>query len=726
MKRIHSLFALLAIALLSFCASATTITVNVDSKERVAFGYIYKMYGFLDMKQPIALENDGDNTVELPDNATAVYVEGQTGFDIVSVEANGEAVADWSNFPFSEGMVITVTSQGQTAAGTINFVCDDYTLVNVSMRSDVAPYQVTLTANECQVDYFAGDFALDISSANSEKPILKVLRNGNEVSKGFSGWVVEPLEDGMTVQVVTDEEQVVKYPVSFDFKDDNAKNYITAVTVNDEPIEDFAAGFEVKENTVVSLACNNQITDVKVNVNGVEKTPMPFTGAILFSVAAATVVEAYTVAPAQKDSIYINLDNAQVVEVGYKEDYETFFGVQERSVALTGLVDGINKVEVGDTWKCLYVKIADSMYELASVLVDGEPVENVDNIAIVAEMLLFVTTKHVDPAGTIHLTTDDYTAFTAALRGDNGERAVTLEGNEADIEFYASEWALVLYSVDSANPIISVTSDGNPVSGRQGTFIVEPIADGMQVDVKCIPLMYNVKMEFSDENARAYVTSVTCNQEEVEGFDAAEGFDVKENSALVLNLDQVISNVVVTVNDAVVDPISIPGMKFITLDITGNTVIKVESEKVKTFTVTLDHADYVAVGWNKPHSTIPGYKEKVLFEGLVDGDNVIEIPADCTTVFVEPASESYEITEVTLDGATVEPVLYSEIPVVDGSIIAVASSTVSGIEGIVAEGGSVDVYNMQGIAVLKGADASAVTSLPRGLYIVNGKKFYRR
>lgn len=46
----------------------------------------------------------------------------------------------------------------------------------------------------------------------------------------------------------------------------------------------------------------------------------------------------------------------------------------------------------------------------------------------------------------------------------------------------------------------------------------------------------------------------------------------------------------------------------------------------------------------------------------------------------------------------------------------------SGISGIVADPESMTVVNLQGIIVLRDADAEAVKSLPAGIYIVNGKK----
>ena len=45
------------------------------------------------------------------------------------------------------------------------------------------------------------------------------------------------------------------------------------------------------------------------------------------------------------------------------------------------------------------------------------------------------------------------------------------------------------------------------------------------------------------------------------------------------------------------------------------------------------------------------------------------------------------------------------------------------LDNIVANaGGKVDVYTINGVSVLRNADAAAVKALKKGLYIINGKK----
>ena len=725
MKKFYSFVVLMLVALLGLSASATTVKVNVDNKARVDFGYNYKMYGFLDMKTPIALENDGENIVEVSTQATSLYVAPTSGSTIQSVAVNGSSVEEtgWSAIAITEGMEITITSGEAGAAGNIIFTTDNIGRVALEMRGESGSRAVTLDASPKAIPFYADDNALAITSADNNNPIIKVKVDGQTISKGFGGWVVQPLVDNMKVEAITDPGSLTKYQVSFNFIDDNARSYITGATVNNEPVEAFAAGFEAAEDATVQLTIDSSVENVKVKVNGEVQTASPLSG-IIFTVTGNTSVEAYTEQP-QVTPININLDNAAAVEVGYKEDYQhPFYGTQERSVEISGLNDGLNSVNAGETWKCLYVKIKDSMYELVSVTVDGAAVPSAESIAIVAGMTLKVTTQHIAETGSVQIKCDDYTRVGAAVRGESGERQVTLASNDETVAYYPGEYAVVISSLDSQNPVVKVTANGNAVSGNRGTFVVDPISNNMQIVVTTVPTLYNVKFQFGDDNARAYVTNVKVGGVEKEGYDAPEGFEVAENTSVSVNVNTEITNVVVYVNDVEKAPVTLPGLAFINFDVTGNTVVRVETVQPEVFNINLDHAAYVNVGWMKPHSIIPGLTQKTLFEGLVDGDNTIEIPSGCTSIFVEPANETYTIKSVTRNGDTVSD--YSTIAVEPGTQIVVISDNATGIQDIIGAVENVTVYNLQGMPVLSNAPAAAISNLPAGIYIVNGVKIMKR
>jgi len=60
--------------------------------------------------------------------------------------------------------------------------------------------------------------------------------------------------------------------------------------------------------------------------------------------------------------------------------------------------------------------------------------------------------------------------------------------------------------------------------------------------------------------------------------------------------------------------------------------------------------------------------------------------------------------------------------VTDPSDIVTVESVPTGVENVAVDGSKVTAYNLQGICVLRNAEKTALDTLPRGIYIVNGKK----
>lgn len=302
---------------------------------------------------------------------------------------------------------------------------------------------------------------------------------------------------------------------------------------------------------------------------------------------------------------------------------------------------------------------------------------------------------------------------------DNARKYVTTVNNDGEeVKDYAAaggfnvfEEAEVIVKIDSAIDNVVVTIN-DVVVEPEGSCIVASINENTVFKFKST---YNVAFDFSDDNARKYVTSVTNNDVEVEDFDTEGGFDVFGNSEVVVSLERTIDNVVVTVNDVVVEPID----GHITATINENTVFKFESIWPKLFTVVLDNPDFVKVGYND------ALGQKVPLEGLVKGENSLELLDGMTTIYVESASEKYEIAKITLDGEVVSPEMYAQIAVAEGCVVSVTSDEISGIQTIMANQAEVDVYNLNGILVRKAANAAEIEALPAGFYIVNGLKVYK-
>lgn len=113
----------------------------------------------------------------------------------------------------------------------------------------------------------------------------------------------------------------------------------------------------------------------------------------------------------------------------------------------------------------------------------------------------------------------------------------------------------------------------------------------------------------------------------------------------------------------------------------------------------------------------PDFYEMSGFDFPADSETAGEwIPYDVDMSVVEDMPDTFWIA-FRLKGkrSQAEPATYY----VDNFVWNPSGSAVNGVN---VSGGTYDVYNMQGIKVLSGADKSKVDQLPAGLYIVNGKK----
>lgn len=114
-----------------------------------------------------------------------------------------------------------------------------------------------------------------------------------------------------------------------------------------------------------------------------------------------------------------------------------------------------------------------------------------------------------------------------------------------------------------------------------------------------------------------------------------------------------------------------------------------KDDKAKDYAATFDYGE----GWNEI--------KIILTEGKItaDGTYTLTIPAGAITFGDDP------------DNINTEPIVF------------IYTIGTTGIDSLVtSEGGKVNVYTIDGITVLRNADAAAVKTLTKGLYIINGKK----
>lgn len=133
--------------------------------------------------------------------------------------------------------------------------------------------------------------------------------------------------------------------------------------------------------------------------------------------------------------------------------------------------------------------------------------------------------------------------------------------------------------------------------------------------------------------------------------------------------------------------------------------------------VTLEGASIAGTNGIKPYITGNGNTyTAVLFTYNWDADNMLEI------TFANAITEDGTYTLTIPAGALTWNDNEANTNPTD-LVYTYTIGTGTGIDNIVANaGGKVDVYTVNGVSVLRNADAAAVKSLNKGLYIINGKK----
>lgn len=113
-------------------------------------------------------------------------------------------------------------------------------------------------------------------------------------------------------------------------------------------------------------------------------------------------------------------------------------------------------------------------------------------------------------------------------------------------------------------------------------------------------------------------------------------------------------------------------------------------------------------------------------------DEVVTLPKDKLETSMENATDLVIVCAVPalpgIDADSAVTVSLADMTCADGldhseAVTAVYKDYTSGLEGVSAEGMAADVYNAQGVLVLKAASRADMRALPAGLYIAAGRKF---
>lgn len=679
-----------------------SITVDVNDRQAVEFGYISILSGLIPLPQSIEipLEKDGVNKVTMPNTkVNQVYVKAREGYTLKSVKADGTEVANPGDIAITEGMTLVIEA-AKSARLSYTIKCEDFSHIQVNDGAG----DLQLTSNEQTFTFLEGTEVSLTITASQGYEITGVKLDGEPVDGGMQ-FHVTGIKDGSVIEI--DTKKLATYHVSFEFEGEGANSYITTVSVDYNEIPDFKNGFDAPVNTMVQMGVAKENKDIKVLVNGSEATYSPYSACYSFTLTENTVVK---VVAAKPMSINVDVDNFKAVEFGYISILSGIIPVPQ-SIEIPLEKDGVNKVTMPNTKvNQVYVKAREG-YALKSVKADGSEVANPEDIAIAEGMTLVIVTEELAKSS-YTVKCDDYNHVIL----NNGTEDIQLTSNDQTILFSAgSEVTLTIKPAEGYN-ITGVKLDGTPVEGGP-EYTVTGIKEGSVVEIESEAVkMFSVKFEFDNTECEDYIQGVDAGTDMVADF--KEGFEAPEGTLIMLKRSEELDpNFVVTVNGEVVTFDRM--FRNYSFTLTENTVIKVTNTKSECIMVDVNIAAFVEVGWteNAPVAGLPGTRHT--FE-LNDGNNEVSLPAGCQEIYVIPAPMSSAIIKsVILNGMTVDSDNYASIPVSNGDKITIEADNASSLADVIAHDENVKVYDLSGNQMIV---RNGVNNLPKGIYLINGRK----
>ncbi len=684
--------------------SPISITVDVNDYQGVEFGYLSDPpYAFMDpINIPLELKNDGANQVTMPDTkVNQVYVKAREGYTLKSVKANGTEVANPEKITITEGMTLAIEVEANTKF-SYTIKCEDFSHIVVNNGSE----DIQLTSSEETFTFLSGTEVRLTISATEGYEITAVKLDG-EPKEGTSQYNVTVTNDGSVIEI--EAKKLATYHVAFEFEGEGADSYITSVTANYKAIPDFKDGFDATENASVVMNVGSKNEDLKVSYNGVE---LPYSGyfgsgSYSFTLTENTVVKVVASKPM---TINVDVDNVKAVEFGYISKGSGFFPMPQQN-PLTLEKDGVNEVTMPNTTITqVYVK-ANEGYNLKSVKADGTEVADPADITITDGMTLVIETEEKAKLS-YTVKCDDYSHVVVS----DGSADLELTSNDQTFTFPEGSEVKLTIKPAEGYVITSVKLDGTPVEGGPD-YSVEVTADGSVIEIESEAVkMFTVKFEFDNPACEDYIQGVDVGTETLidfkEGFEAPEGTNItlKRSEELDPNFEVSVNGEVVTFNKM------FRNYSFILKE---NTVVKVSNPNAETFTVDVNNAAIVEVGWIEEAQLpgMPGTKHK--FE-LNDGENELPLPSGCKEIYVttNPATNSV-IKSVTVNGVAVDSENYNAIPVSNGDKIAIEADNASSLVSLTATDREIKVYDLSGNQVIV---KDGMKGLAKGIYLINGRK----
>lgn len=360
MKKIYSFFLTMVMCIVGMTANAADIklTVDVDDASRVGIKITDANYEYQE-KTVVT----GTNEYTVPTYATVkVYAkEGALLSNIKNITYSYDILNGYADtqevYLYDSNMSISVKSvvEADVFTGSFKITVDDPYAVGATLSG--TNRRISLEKGENTVKYSPEAETAVTLNSNSGTPLYKVTNNGAEV-KNEGGYSI-PTKDA-NIEVISVWPDDVKFKMSFSYNNEDAKNAISAVSVNYEPISDFTNGFEVKGGAPVTISFNTSEYNIEsFKANGV----------------AASVYGSYYFYATEDVNFEVNAKKFGNIKINVTVDEPEnviFYDGYAYQGKIIELKKGENTVEVADNGSACITVAANSGCFLTSVTHNGE------------------------------------------------------------------------------------------------------------------------------------------------------------------------------------------------------------------------------------------------------------------------------------------------------------------------------------------------------------------
>jgi hypothetical protein len=384
MKQIYALsLALLAVSATALSAEATT-NVNFvcpdhsEAVQVVTQYYDWDIFKYVDA-ETYTFDAEGKVTVSFDVDAYEyqrflVNVDSDSEYIIKSMTSDNSSLSPQKNGSLYSYKIdsyleedvddVTITinlvSEGELYSDKLYLTVDNPSIAKISLynESEWSTRSIDVSGFEAGVETpvlfnAAAESTLYIRTNDYDSEVYKVVKNGETVTL-----------DGVALDVAADDHIEVFYNwpdvsvlVNIIYRTEESKGCITGVTVNDEPVENFDEGFEVKIGSYLSIDGDEDLYNYTyLAINDDVDDYISFPNTIKVTEATTITVEAH---PYRMLNYTVNIDDPNNI---------IFYAGYNNKVTL---VEGANELTISELSPTVTIKPKDSLCMIKSI-VDAE------------------------------------------------------------------------------------------------------------------------------------------------------------------------------------------------------------------------------------------------------------------------------------------------------------------------------------------------------------------